>query len=197
MFRVERAGLADMAGIYRVCLLTGDAGGDATPLYPDLDLPGHVYAGPYLAQGSGTQLAVVDDEGIAGYVLSTDDTRAFDAWAEERWWPPLRERYPRTDEATPAGRIIRLIHDPEERDPELLEGYPAHFHIDLLERTRGSGLGRELLERLFAELRGRGVRGVHMGVDKANTNAIGFYEHIGFHTLEESDGGVTMGLSLR
>ena len=197
MFRVERAGLADMAGIYRVCLLTADAGGDASALYPDPDLPGHVYAGPYLAQGGGTQLVVVDDEGIAGYVVSTDDTATFATWAEEHWWPPLRERYPRSDEDSAAGRIIRTIHQPAGPPAELLAGYPAHFHIDLLERIRGSGLGRTLLERLFGELRERGVPGVHMGVDGGNTNAIGFYEHLGFRTLQHEPWGVTMGMSLR
>ena len=197
MFRIERAGLADMAGIYRVCLLSADAGGDATALYPDPDLPGHVYAGPYLAQGGGTQLVVVDDEGVAGYVLSADDTAAFAAWAEEQWWPTLRERYPRTDDDTPTGHIVRLIHEPDRPSPDLLADYPAHFHIDLLERTRGAGLGRKLLERLFEELRERGVSGLHMGVDGRNTNAIGFYEHLGFRTLEREPWGVTMGMRLR
>ena len=196
MFRVERAGLADMAGIYRVFILTGDAGADATALYPDPDLPGHVYAGPYLARGTGTQLVVVDERGIAGCVVSTDDTSAFSAWAEERWWPPLRKRYPKTDADTPAGRIVRLIHEPDWASAEIVAAYPAHFHINLLERTRGSGLGRTLLERLFAELRDRHVCGVHMGVDKRNGNAIGFYRHLGFAFIEDGIGGVTMGLRL-
>jgi len=197
VFRVERAGLADMAGIYRVCLQTGDAGGDATALYPDPDLPSHVYAGPYVARGGGTQLVAVDDAGIAGYILSTDDTLAFESWAEASWWPPLRERYPLTDEATPSGRIVRLIHERQSESPELLAAYPAHFHIDLLPRTRGSGVGRTLIERLISELRERDVPGVHMGVDGRNTNAVGFYEHLGFATLARESWGVTMGMSLR
>lgn len=196
MFRVERAGLADMAGIYRVCRLTGDVGGDATGLYPDPDLCGHVWAGAYLAQPGGTQLVVVDDAGIAGYLISTDDTLAFDAWAEQHWWPPLRARYPRLDDDTPSARLVLRMYQPEVRDPDIVVAYPAHFHIDLLERTRGSGLGRTLLERLFEELRSRSIRGVHMGVDPRNTNAISFYEHLGFEMLEEGAGNVTMGRQL-
>ena len=196
MIRVERAGLADMAGVYRVCLLTGDAGADASALYPDPELPGHVYAGPYLAQGSGTQLVAVDEGGVAGYIISTDDTVAFAAWAEKHWWPPLRLRYPLIDEDTPSGRIIRLIHQPGSPSHEVLAEYPAHFHIDLLERTRGSGLGRTLVFRLLAELRERRVPGVHMGVDASNTNASGFYEHLGFRALESDSLGLTMGMPL-
>ncbi len=197
MFRVERAGLADMAGAYRVCLRAAERGKDATALYSDPDLPGHVYVGPYLAQGTGCQLVVADGQGIAGYMVSTDDTASFAAWAEEHWWPPLRERYPRTHEATPSGRLIHLIHEPDEMPAAVLAEYPAHFHIDLLERTRGFGLGRTLLERLLHELRERGAPGVHMGVDGRNTNAIGFYEHLGFRTLERASWGLTMGLPLR
>lgn len=196
MLHVERAALSDMAGAYRVCLLTGDAGGDATTLYPDPDLPGHVYVGPYLVRDAGTQLVVVDEQGVAGYLLSTDDTAAFEAWAEAHWWPLLRARYPLTEDDMPAARLIRRIHEPQIPAADVLERYPAHFHIDLLERTRGSGQGRTLVERLFDELRTRGVPGVHMGVAKRNTNALGFYGHLGFEVLEEGTGSVLMGMTL-
>ena len=185
-----------MAGVYRVCRLTADVGEDATPLYPDPDLCGHVWAGAYLAQPGGTRLVTVDEEGIAGYLISTDDTLAFDAWAEEHWWPPLRARYPRTEDDSPTGRLIRRLHDADQRPASIVVEYPAHFHIDLLARTRGSGMGRRLIERLLGELRDRAIRGVHMGVDARNTNAIGFYEHLGFETLQAGDGGRTMGLRL-
>ena len=195
MFRIQRASLADTAGVYRVCRLTADIGEDATALYPDPDMPGHVWAGPYLAQEGGTQLVVVDGAGVAGYIVSTDDTLAFDAWAETHWWPPLRERYPRTDDDTAAGRLIRSIYQPEERTAAIVAEYPAHFDLDLLPRTRGSGVGRKLIVGVFAELRGRGIPGVHMGVDARNENALSFYEHLGFRTLDRA-GGVTMGMPL-
>jgi GNAT superfamily N-acetyltransferase len=123
--RIEPAGVADLAGAYRVCLLTGDAGVDATGKYRDPDLLGHVYVGPYLARGRDTQLVAVDDEG-----------------------------------------------------------------------TRGSGMGRTLIERLLADLRTRGIEGVHFGVDARNVRAIGFYEHLGFRTLQEQPWGVVMGARL-
>jgi ribosomal protein S18 acetylase RimI-like enzyme len=196
VLRIERAGIADMAGVYRVCRMTGDVGEDATPLYPDPDLCGHVWAGAYLARDGGTRLVAVDDEGVAGYIISTDDTLAFDAWAEAHWWPPLRERYPRMGVDTPSARLIRRIHEPEERTASIVARYPAHFHIDLLARTRGTGMGRRLVERVLGELRGRGIAGVHMGVDARNTNALSFYEHLGFRTLEQGGGGVIMGMPL-
>ena len=196
MLRIEPAGLHDLAGTYRVCLLTGDAGQDASGRYRDPDLLGHVYVGPYLARGRGTQLVVVDEQGVAGYLLSADDTAEFESWSEDAWWPPLRARYPRTDDDSADARLIRLIHEPRLARASIVEAYPAHLHIDLLARTRGSGMGRSLIERLLAELRSRGVRGVHFGVSGRNTNALGFYAHLGFETLEHEPWGVTMGMRL-
>lgn len=196
MPRIEPAGLHDLPGAYRTSLLTGDAGADASALYQDPDLLGHVYVGPYLVRGRGTQLVLVDEAGVAGYLLSTDDTAAFEAWAMERWWPPLQARYPLTAGDTLDEKLIRLIHEPPLTTAALASAYPAHLHIDLLERARGTGLGRQLIETLLSELRERGVPGVHLGVAKSNTNAIGFYGHLGFRQLDTEPGAVIMGLQL-
>lgn len=196
MLRIEPATIHDLPGAYRTCLLTGDAGRDATARHRDPDLLGHVYVGPYITFGRGTQLVVVDAEGVAGYLLSADDTLAFEAWADVSWWPPLRERYPLLDEGSPDAELVRLIHDPERTPAQLAATYPAHLHIDLQERARGRGLGRLLVERLLEELRGREVAGVHLGVDSDNGKAIGFYEHLGFRVVDQEPGGLLMGQRL-
>lgn len=196
MLRVQAAGLHDLPGAYRTCLLTGDSGQDASGLYRDPDLLGHVYVGPYLAQGGGTQLVAVDELGVAGYLLSTDDTLAFEAWAERTWWPPLRERYPAGDGDSADDALIRLIHQPELAPAELPGRFPAHLHIDLQERARGAGLGRAMVERLLADLRARDVPGVHLAVAVGNTNAIGFYGHLGFRQVGTEPDAILMGLVL-
>ncbi|CAN5738435.1 GNAT family N-acetyltransferase [soil metagenome] len=194
--RIVPAGLHDLPGAYRVCLLAGDAGRDASSLHRDPDLLGHVFVGPYITAGAGTQLVVVDDEGVAGYLLFTDDTLAFEAWAEATWWPPLRERYPLRSDGSRDAELIANLHAPEKTAPELADEFPAHLHIDLLERVRGMGLGRLLIDQLLGELRGRGVRGVHLGVDPDNANAIGFYEHLGFRAVAREPGTLLMGRQL-
>lgn len=196
MLRIEAAGLHDLAGAYRTCLVAGDAGQDATALYHDADLLGHVYVGPYISQRAGTQLVVVDEAGSAGYLLSADDTLRFEDWTEAVWWPPLRARYPLLGDGSADAEMIRLIHEPPRTPSAIAEEFPAHLHIDLQERARGSGLGRTLIERLLAELRGREVAGVHLGVDAENANAIGFYEHLGFREVDQEPGGLIMGLRL-
>ena len=92
--------------------------------------------------------------------------------------------------------MIELIHAPERTPAELAVTYPAHLHIDLMPQVRGLGLGRTLIDQLLSELRERGVRGVHLGVDVANRNGIGFYEHLGFREVAREPGGLLMGLRL-
>jgi ribosomal protein S18 acetylase RimI-like enzyme len=197
VLRIEPARLHDLPGAYRVCLRTGDAGEDATGQLRDPDLLGHVYVGPYITRGVGTQLVAVDGQGVAGYLLSADDTLAHEAWAEAEWWPALRARYePLTGDSMDA-ELIGLIHSPERTPGAVAADYPAHLHIDLLAHARGRGLGRVLIERLLADLRARGVPGVHLGVDGTNTNGIGFYEHLGFREVAREPGGLIMGLRLR
>jgi ribosomal protein S18 acetylase RimI-like enzyme len=197
VLRIEPARLHDLPGAYRVCLRTGDAGEDATTRIDDPDLLGHVYVGPYIARGVGTQLVLADEQGVAGYLLSADDTLAFEVWAEAEWWPSLRARYEPRAGGSMDAELIRLIHAPERTPGDLAADYPAHLHIDLLAHARGRGLGRVLIERLLADLRARGVPGVHLGVDGTNANGIGFYEHLGFREVAREPGGLIMGLRLR
>ncbi len=44
---IRRYHPCDLAALYRICLLTGNNGADATSLYSDPDLPGHYYVAPY------------------------------------------------------------------------------------------------------------------------------------------------------
>ena len=37
----------DLEALYEICLLTGDAGQDASPLHNDRKVVGHIYAAPY------------------------------------------------------------------------------------------------------------------------------------------------------
>jgi ribosomal protein S18 acetylase RimI-like enzyme len=193
---IRRASFHDLPGVYRVCLATGDSGRDATGLYRNPDLLGHLYVGPYVVGQPDLALVVADAEGVAGYCLAAADTRAFEAWTEERWWPILREQYPLTDGDSRDDEAIRLFHAPPRTRDTLVAEHPAHLHVDLLARVRGQGLGRRLVERCLATLRERGLPGVHLDVAADNPNAIAFYEHLGFVELERGPDRLYMGMRL-
>ena len=189
---------ADLDALYRVCLRTGDAGEDATDRFADPRLLGDVYVGPYLMMPSGVGFTGVENGLPSGYVLATVDTRRFEAECEAEWWPQLRERHPQPvvdDPSTDDAEIIALIHHPESPPDEVVARFPAHLHIDLLPALQGRGVGREMMARLLDELQARAVPGVHLGVDARNQRAVGFYEHLGFSHLDDTD-DVVMGMRL-
>ena len=192
---------SDRDALYSICLETGDSGEDATGLYADPLILGHVYAGPYLSYAPDFAFVLEDAEGVGGYVIGTPDSRAFEATLEREWWPKLRAQYPDPaaiprESRTPDERIMAVIHDHTRKTSDVYYAYPAHLHIDLLPRMQGGGNGRALMERLFTALRDAGVPGVHLGVGGRNTRAQGFYQHLGFRELERSNGGITLGYTL-
>jgi ribosomal protein S18 acetylase RimI-like enzyme len=176
----------DHDDVYRVCLLTGDDGQDATPIMRDPRLPGHVWAGPYLALEPELAFVAQDAEGVAGYVLGALDTHDFERREEEQWWPPLRAQFPLEPDQVMAGlsgleRIALQSINREWYSPDrLVADYPSHLHIDLLPRIQGQGTGRRLIDTELDALRQRGSAGVHLGVARGNQRAAGFYEHLGF-----------------
>jgi ribosomal protein S18 acetylase RimI-like enzyme len=192
----------DLPGMYRVCLLTGASGQDATAQYRDPDLLPHIYAGPYPAADPTLSFVATDEEGVLGYIVATADSHGFDAWLEKNWWPPLRDRYPRSLTTDPGDgtldwqRVGRL-HTTRPSGPDALyDRYPAHLHIDILARGQGTGLGRRLMGVLLDALRERGVRGLHLSVGAGNPGARAFYLKLGFTEAERHDWGSVMVMDL-
>jgi ribosomal protein S18 acetylase RimI-like enzyme len=196
---IRHAILADAHELYRICLLTGDAGRDATALHADADLLGDVYVGPYLHLQPAVAAVAIDEDGfVLGYVLGTPDTLAFAASCQAAWWPALRSRHPM--DPGDAGRVrlpadqalVETMHRPPAPEADLVAAYSAHLHIDLLPRAQGRGLGRALIGWLLTELAELGAQGVHLGVDPRNTAAVAFYERLGFTRWGSDPDAVTL-----
>ncbi len=184
---------ADLGALYRICLLTGDNGKDASSLFHDPKLLGHVFAAPYGLFEPSLAFVAEDTEGVGGYILGALDTQAFEEWLESKWWPDLRARYPDPppglprEQWTPDQRVAHMIHHPWQISGELAARYPSHLHIDLVPRLQGSGYGRQLMKTLTAALRDQGSPGVHFHVTRGNSNAPGFYRHLGFTELPATE----------
>lgn len=180
----------DLEALYRICLATGWAGEDASGVYQDPKLVGHLYAAPYGVLAPECALVAEDDGGVAGYILGAVDTAAFEARAEAEWWPGLRGEY--VDPAgrprrhwTPDQRLAFLIHHPNRAPAELARRFPAHLHIDLLPRLQGQGLGRRMMDAWLALAKSMGASGAHLGVSAANHRAVRFYRAYGL--AEQAD----------
>ena len=180
---------SDLDALYRICLLTGDKGQDATALYHDSRLLGHLFAAPYGLFEPSLAFVAEDAAGVGGYIVGALDSQAFEERLESRWWPYLRTRYPDplpglpSQQWTPDQHVAHAIHHPWRTPDELAMRYPSHLHINLLPRLQASGYGRQLTSTLTAALRGQGSRGVHLYVTPGNRRAARFYRHIGFTEL--------------
>ncbi|WP_084077534.1 GNAT family N-acetyltransferase [Demequina sp. NBRC 110057] len=172
---------ADHDAIARICLLTGDAGGDDTGRHGDDALLADVYATPYLHGPATFALAWDEGDGPVGYVIGTADTRAFQAWFSDTWWPSVADRHPLRVEADES--VLRGAADPERLLVDVVADYPAHLHIDLLPQAQGRGAGRALIEAACALLASQGVAGVHLDIDPRNDGARRFYPRVGFANL--------------
>ena len=195
----------DLAGAYHVCLKTGDFGKDGEPFYrDDPDALGRIFVGPYLAYEPELSHILEDEQGICGYALGALDSRAFFDRYEKEWRPSLCARFPMPtgdpNHWTRSQMVHSWYHNPDYTMPEPYAEYPAHLHIDLLDRAQGRGFGRRMVEMVMDKLRQRGAPGVHLGVSMVNTPAFGFYEKLGFKELlrvgEGKDGCIYMGKKL-
>ncbi|KAG8791850.1 hypothetical protein FRC12_007989 [Ceratobasidium sp. 428] len=179
----------DIPALSRICLLTADAGQSAESLHQHPELLGLHYIDPYVklspafgfVLASGTPEA--EDE-VVGYLLATHDTRAHEAAAEEKCYPPLRVKYP--NNPYPPGataqdqRVINRIHNPLIRPQGLVDIAPAHIHINILPQAQRQGWGVRLIDRAVEHLKELGQNGLCLGIDSRNHNARAFYLNIGF-----------------
>jgi len=187
-FAIRAARPSDRAAAYYICLKTGDHGRDGEPFYrDDPDALGRVFVGPYLAYEPELGLILEDDQGVWGYAFGAFDSRRFYARYDQEWRPNLCAQFPMPEGDpgtwTPAQMVHSWYHRPDYFCPEPYDVYPSHMHIDLLERARGQGYGRGMMEQVMAKLHERGSPGAHLGVSIRNTPALGFYHRLGFHEL--------------
>ena len=194
-FRIHPYHPSDLVALYRICLLTGKDGKDASQFYRDPDLLGHLYVAPYAVSEPDLCFLVSHHGERCGYILGTRDTKTFYQWCESNWFPHLRKRYmqPDPEDKSLDAHMIRIIHQ-QRSLRDITSRYPAHLHIDLLPVAQGQGWGRRMMRTFLNRLRELNVKGVHLVVSKRNPRAIRFYEKEGFKKLREYPTGITYGM---
>ena len=187
----------DLDALYAICLQTGDASKDATPLHSDPQLVGHIYSAPYGVLEPENVFVAQDDAGVAGYVVGTHDSTRFAERLEQDWWPDLRAKYADTTGMTESDRDrIAAIMRPEKTPADIVAGYPAHIHMNLLSRLRGQRVGTRLLDMWVEQAKAAGVSGIHLGASASNSGGIAFWTRSGFTPLREEPGAVWFGMTL-
>lgn len=179
---------ADLDALYAISLATSHKGGDASHLYDDGRLVGHIYSAPYALLEPHLALVVEDGHGVAGFAVGTPDTEAWLQRLEMTWWPDLRALYedpgdiPQPHWSADQRRAF-MIHRPVPPPRQITRQYPAHLHLNLAPHIQGRGLGRRLFGEWMKVAAGHGVGAIHVGANRANPRAIAFWSSQGFITL--------------
>ena len=178
----------DLPALYHVCLATGDSGNDASHLYHDWKVLGHIYAGPY-AVLSPSPLMSSRMSSASAAISSVRTTPARSNVSSKptggrscaRTMPtrPSRAISGTVTSAWPISSIIR-----RGTPKRICEPYPAHLHINLLPRLQGMKIGRLLIRTWLERMANMGVDQAHLGVGPANERAVRFYQAYGFKEIE-------------
>jgi ribosomal protein S18 acetylase RimI-like enzyme len=198
MPRIRRFRTGDEPEVADICLKTADAGTDATGVFDDDAIWAEIFVLPYVHRHPDLAFVVESDDGrIVGYIVCTPDTNAFEEWFHDEWWPERGARWPEptTERTRQDGTLIYAYSRRAGAEP-YGDAYPAHLHIDLLPEVQGQGWGRRLIERLVAELRERGVSGLHLAAATDNEAAIAFYPRVGFTPIPSHPGVQAFGMQL-
>jgi len=201
-YSIRTATIKDSDALSKICLLTANFGTSAEHLHHHGELPGLIYALPYvnLPTTFGFVLRSHNEDGteneIVGYILGTWDTPAFNAAAEKDWYPELRHKYPLDSpddsQRTEADKnYISRIHKPDIPPKEILEFSPAHIHIDILPEGQRKGWGKKLIGAAvtFLSEKDPTMQGLWVGVDPRNEEGKKFYRKIGgkFHPTSHGE----------
>ncbi len=165
-YSVRRYEARDRAAVRDVCWQTAFMGQPITYQYSDRDSWVDMYTSWYTdREPDGAWVAVDGRDRVVGYLLSAFDTRK----AKNEVAIALRHSLTRFLWLRPgtAGFFWRAAWDSlrdigKPKRPTLdLERYPAHMHCNLLSEARGQGVAALLFDQFHAELRARGVPGIH------------------------------------
>jgi len=197
-FSIRSYKSADTSAVYEICLKTGNSGQDATHLFSDPLVLGHLYVGPYMEFEPQSVFILEDDQGPCGYIMGVLDSQTYYQWMHSEWLPKIRVDYKKPtgnpDIWDETEKITNLLFHPVSQ--RLLPDFPSHLHIDLLSRAQGKGQGKLMMDRFIDYLRYNKIPGVHLELSSKNDRAFNFYRKYGMQELDRDNESIIMGYYL-
>jgi len=197
-FSIRSYKSADTSAVYEICLKTGNSGQDATHLFSDPLVLGHLYVGPYMKFEPQSVFILEDDQGPCGYIMGVLDSQTYYQWMHSEWLPKIRVDYKKPtgnpDIWDETEKITNLLFHPVSQ--RLLPDFPSHLHIDLLSRAQGKGQGKLMMDRFIDYLRYNKIPGVHLELSSSNDRAFNFYRKYGMQELDRDNESIIMGYYL-
>ena len=197
-FSIRSYKSADTSAAYEICLKTGNSGQDATHLFSDPLVLGHIYVGPYMEFEPQSVFILEDDQGPCGYIMGVLDSQKYYQWMHSEWLSKIRVDYKKPtgdpDTWNETEKITNLLFHPVSQ--RLLPAFPSHLHIDLLLQAQGKGQGKLMMDRFIDYLRYNKISGVHLELSSKNDRAFNFYRKYGMQELDRNNESIFMGFYL-
>lgn len=145
-----------------------------------------VYLDPYLDLEPGSLFVAVIDGSLAGYLTGCLDSSKFPS--ESKRMDDAIRKHRLMFRPRPAAFFARSLADLAQaklrREPTAADfddpRWPAHLHINVEPRGRGTGVASELMTQWLERLRAAGSPGCHLQTLCENTRAVRFFERMGF-----------------
>ena len=147
----------DRGAVRRVACETADAGRPVERFFGDRELAADLLTRYYTDWEPGSLAVAEHGERVVGYLAGCLDTRRCRRVVARRLAPRIAARaacrgiFWSRDAWRLAGAALGAWRRGRRGERVSLEAYPAHLHVNLLEGSRGQGLGRALVERFLAE----------------------------------------------
>jgi ribosomal protein S18 acetylase RimI-like enzyme len=159
---------------------------------PTASLWGHeeseaaVYLYPYMELAPDSLFVAVVDGALVGYLTGCLDSSEFPSESERM--KSAIGSFRLVFRPGPAAFFARAMVDTASaalrREPTAEDfddaRWPAHLHINVAPRARGTGAADELMNRWFDRLRENSSPGCHLQTLVENTRAVRFFERMGF-----------------
>jgi len=171
--------------VRRCVFETGWGGESVAPFFPDLEMFADMLVLYYTDHASDYSYIPLVDGEPAGYLLGEPDTEKYNRTMKNEIFPRILKnlmhgRYrPGRTGIRYLARGLRQELSGENTTPPL-DMFPAHLHIDLFAPYRRFGLGTRLINHYLEALRALGTPGLHLGSSTSHTEALPFYEKLGF-----------------
>ncbi len=194
MVIIRKCRKADAKGIMNVCFKTGYMGEDATGHFSDVKLFGLLFCLYYPRYEREHSFVAEDNREIVGYILGSPDSELQERLflAKIGWRIPIRLFFVTSwryfqDIKT----ILHFIRLPRSNPNfNINKKYPAHLHIDILEKYQRKGIGSKLMDKFETHMRKLGVKGIHLGTSEGNYKAVPFYKKKGYKIIHRDKMGM-------
>ncbi len=192
----------DRAVVRTICCDTGNLGDPVDMIFPDREIFADLITRYYTDYEPGSAWVAESDRTVTGYLTGCLNSRRYQRVMRWRVVPRVLVRAIGKgllmERATwrLAGAVMRTIQFGGWVEPQVLERFPAHLHINLRHHLRGRGVGEQMVGRFLDDAKAQGLGGVCAAVRGDNAAACRLFQRMGFQEIHRHPIAWPVGLNV-